>query len=80
MSAPAATRFNGVVHGNTIVLERAPDLPDGQTVSVMVQASTRGEDGLKRSFGAWRDDGDALDEFLEQIRRDRKEVRTEPLP
>src|SRR5947209_3672014 len=34
----ASTIFKGVVHGKTIELDQEPGLPDGQKVSVQVQA------------------------------------------
>ncbi len=35
-----ANMFKGVVHGNTIELEREPGLPDGQAVSVEIRPIT----------------------------------------
>jgi hypothetical protein len=70
--------FRGVVRGRTIELEREPGLPDGQAVTVTVQAaaqpSARGE-GVRLSAGAWADDQAGLDDFLEWNRRRRKATR-----
>lgn len=73
----ATTTFRGVIHGTTIELNEAPALPDGQVVNVVVfpkdtdPASPPGE-GLRQAFGAWADDGDDLDQFLEWVRLQRK--------
>jgi hypothetical protein len=73
--------LKGVIRGKTIELETGSDLPDGQLVSVTVHPAPQplppGE-GLRRAFGAWAGEGKELDEFLEQIRVDRKYSRPEP--
>jgi uncharacterized protein (DUF433 family) len=133
------TLFKGIVHGKTIVLEQEPGLPDGQKVSVQVQAveeppqwldrftvdpsiaagkllvkGTRllAEDlarliddsrtdeelrglhpeltaehvaalrqyvkvpaGLRRAFGAWAHEAQAVDQFLEEGRRSPNRTR-----
>ena len=68
-----AAILKGVIHGKTIELERAPGLPDGQAVSVVVRAAPQQQpgDGLRSAFGAWADDAEALEAFLLQVRRDR---------
>jgi len=68
--------LKGVMHGKTIGLEHEPGLPEGQQVTVSVQ-STCGipklppGEGLRRAFGGWAEDADKLEEFVEQIYRDR---------
>ena len=76
--------LRGVVHGKTIELERALNLPDGQEVTVVVQPSDRTKnlapgDGLRRAFGGWADNAEGLDEYLEWNRRQRKQTRRESL-
>ena len=73
----------GVIHGKTIELERAPGLPDGQEVTVTVEAaaaSVEPGEGLRRSAGAWSDDPRGLDEYLQWTRRQRKVARRELEP
>ncbi len=81
--------FTGRVHGKTIELEQEPGLPDGQPVKVTVQPvpqAPAGDDrlppgeGLRRAFGAWADDAEELDKFLEEVRRSRKRTRREIEP
>jgi hypothetical protein len=81
MSSIAALK--GVVHGRTIELEQEPGLPDGQAVAVVLQPIQGGEtrlppgEGIRRSAGGWADDAEALDEYLEWNRRQRKLGRRE---
>jgi hypothetical protein len=74
--------IHGIVHGKTIELEKAPAVAaDGQQVEVVLRplpAPTRSEDGLSRSAGAWAEDAEELDRFLEETRRSRKHDRSEP--
>ena len=75
----------GVVHGKTINLDQEPGLPDGQQVMVTVQPVTSGEklrpgEGLRRSAGAWADDIEGLDKYLEWNRQQRKLGRRELEP
>jgi hypothetical protein len=72
--------LKGTVRGKTIELERAPGLPDGQTVSVTLVATSPTGDGLGRSFGSWADDASELEPFLRGIREDRKRQRDEIAP
>ena len=74
--------FKGVIHGKTIELEQEPGLPAGQTVMVMVQPVIVAEklppgEGLRRAFGAWKEDAEELDQFLEWNRQQRKLDRPE---
>lgn len=79
------TVLKGVVHGKTIELQVDSGLPDGQEVDVIVQptAPTRelppGE-GIRQSAGAWADDPEGLDEYLEWNRQQRKVGRPEIAP
>ena len=72
------TAFRGVVHGRIIELDEEVGLPDGQAVSVSVQPVGRqlapGE-GIRRSAGAWADDAEELDKYLEWNRQQRKTSR-----
>lgn len=82
MTAPLTVK--GIVHGSIIELERAPNLPDGQEVTVIVQAAavdaaSPGE-GLRRSAGTWCDDEPGLDEYLRWAREQRKLPRRGPVP
>jgi hypothetical protein len=78
-----ASVLRGIVHGKTIELEREPGLPDGQTVSVVVQPLEAHEsplppgEGIRRSAGGWDDDPEGLDAYLEWNRRSRKRGRPE---
>ena len=73
------TTLHGVVRGKTIELEEAPGLPDGQRVGVTIEplpttgpAQLPPREGLRRAFGAWTDDAEELDRFLEWNRQQRK--------
>jgi hypothetical protein len=59
-----------------IHLETDIGLPDGQEVTVSVQplTATRGTagEGFRQSAGAWADDSDGLDAYLEENRRARQ--------
>jgi hypothetical protein len=41
------------------------------------QKSGRAGEGLRRTFGGWGDDADGVDAFVEQVYRDRADVRPE---
>jgi len=78
--------LRGVAHGKIIELESELALPEGQPVTVMVQpvVSTAEDvgalppgEGLRRAFGAWAEDADELDKYLEWNRRQRKVSRPE---
>lgn len=68
--------LSGSIRGKTIVLEDDPGLPEGQAVTVTLtprppsDAVTR--ERLLRAAGAWADDAEGLDEFLEWTRQQRK--------
>ena len=65
--------FKGVVHGRTIELEREPGFPEGKAVSVVLRPALQPGEGLRQSFGAWRDDAAGLEGFLKGVYRDREE-------
>jgi len=64
--------IKGTVHGKMIELEQDAGLPEGQKVTVTMQPVGEAGDALRRAFGAWSDDPEGLDEFLEQVYRDRR--------
>ena len=70
--------IRGVVHGKMIELDEDTGLPDGQHVRVTVQPVTGVErgwppgEGIRRSAGAWADDPQGLDKYLEWSRLQRK--------
>jgi len=73
--------FRGTIHGKVIELDQLPDLPDGQQVNVVVQPTNGiglppGE-GLRRSAGAWADDAEELEKYLDWTRQQRKRGRRE---
>lgn len=76
--------FRGTVHGKTIELEHEAGLPDGEQVTVIVQAGGAKRlppgEGIRRSSGGWADDPIGLDEFLEWNRQQRKLDRPEIEP
>lgn len=82
--------LEGVVHGNMIELDSALGLPDGQRVSVVIRPMPREdasngdeaarEESLRDAFGAWADDAEGLDEYLEWSRQQRKIGRPEIEP
>jgi hypothetical protein len=72
--------FKGVVHRKTIELDHEAGLPDGQLVMVTLQPANEGQklppgEGLRRSAGAWAEDAEKLDKYLDWIRQQRKQVR-----
>jgi hypothetical protein len=74
------TGIRGIAHGKTIELEQDSGLPEGQSVVVVMRPIQAPEDlteRLKRSFGAWADDSEGLDEYLEWNRQQRKKSRPE---
>jgi hypothetical protein len=73
--------LRGVVHGKMIELDADIGLPDGEVVSVTVQAlspqpqRTPPGEGIKRAAGGWADDPEGLDAYLEWSRQQRKQGR-----
>lgn len=75
-------KLKGVVHGRMIELDEEPGIPDGQAVSVTVDAAAPPNDqaifeAFKRAAGGWAEDVEGLDEFLEWNRQQRKVGRRE---
>jgi hypothetical protein len=71
-----AIAIKGVIHGKMIELEQAPNLPDGQKVTVVVEPTEverKPGDGLREAFGGWADDIEGLDKYLEWNRQQRKQ-------
>jgi hypothetical protein len=73
--------LKGIVHGKTIELEREPGIPDGQEVTVLVQPSAPAKDapkrlppgeGIRRSSGAWAEDAEELDRYIESVYKERR--------
>jgi len=77
--------ITGTVHGKTIELDQAPGLPDGQRVTVIVARTAATEtllpgEGLRQAFGAWAEDAEELDAYLELNRQQRTIPRREIEP
>ena len=69
--------LRGVVHGRTIELEHDAGLPDGQSVTIVLQpvaanGDTSAEERFRRCFGAWAEDAAELDDYLDWTRQHRK--------
>ena len=69
--------LRGVIRGKLIELLQDTGFPDGQEVTVTLQPSPPQSDlkpgeGLRQSFGAWAEDGEELDNYLEWNRQQRK--------
>ncbi len=73
-----AVIVKGVVHGKSIELDREPGIPEGQVVSVVLRPALPPGEGLRRSFGAWAEDSEELDQFVQAVYRDREGDRPEP--
>jgi len=73
----------GVIHGKTIELVDPIGLPEGQEVTVTVQPfNTPGQtlppgEGIRKSAGAWAEDAEELDVYLEWNRQQRKVGRSQ---
>jgi hypothetical protein len=72
------SQLRGVVHGRTIELDEAIDLPDGQAVVVSLRPLTAHAEAIWRTAGAWSDDAKELDAFRAEMRRSRQMDRGEP--
>lgn len=73
----ASTIFKGIVHGKKIELDREPGLPDGEAVTVKLETAPAGVklppgEGIRRAAGAWADEAEEVDKFLEWTRQQRK--------
>jgi hypothetical protein len=83
-----ATAFKGIIHGKTIELEREPGIPDGQEVTVTVHPSAPTKEapnrlspgeGIRRSSGAWAEDAEELDRYLESVHERRRAIQRRPI-
>lgn len=76
----------GFVRGKIIEVEEDLDLPNGQEVSVTVEPIGGARrhlppgEGLRRAFGGCAEEADALDEYLQWNREQRKSGRPEIAP
>lgn len=74
---PEATMVKGVIHGQTVVLDRPVDFCEGETVDVVLTRRPEVDndlppgEGIRRSAGAWADDAQEVDEFLKWNRQRR---------
>ncbi len=80
-----STVLRGIVHGKIIELENEAGLPDAELQRrypnltaadiAAVRQFASVPTGLRHSFGAWADDSDELDKFLEWNRQQRHQDR-----
>ena len=74
--AMAKHELRGSVQGRPVLLEDDPGLPDGQQVTVRLTprppSDEAGRATLLRLAGAWADDAEDLDRFLEWNRQQRQ--------
>jgi len=74
----AKIEFRGLVKGHVIYLEQDSGMPDGQPVTVSLEArplsgEDEGRQRLLSAAGGWAgDDEEGLNEFLQWYRRERK--------
>jgi hypothetical protein len=80
-------RARGTIHGQTIELEKPISIAEGEVVDITISRTLLQQpddlqpgEGLRRSAGAWADDAEELDEFLEWNRQQRKQSRPEIEP
>jgi hypothetical protein len=74
------TKVNGVITGRTIELDLEPGFPTGQKVLVTIEPKLESDnpgslspgEGLRRAFGAWAEEAEELDKYLEWSRQQRK--------
>jgi len=82
--AKTSTMLRGIVRGKTIELEGESGFDDGQEVSVVISISRREKlppgEGIRRSAGAWAEDAEELDKYMEWSRQQRKVDRPEIEP
>ncbi len=80
--------LRGIVHGRTIELEREPGIADGQEVTVSVQLAASANEapirlppgeGIRRSSGAWAEDSEELDRFIESVYERRRAMQRRPI-
>jgi len=80
-TAIAKSQIQGAIRGRTVVLSVDPGLPDGSVVTVTLNPPPLSEEEklatLRRLAGAWADDAEELDRYLEWNRQQRKIPRPE---
>ena len=65
--------LTGTVHGNSIILDASPLVPDGQHVEVVVRTLESDRpwgEGIRKSAGGWANHPE-LDAIMEQIHSER---------
>jgi hypothetical protein len=75
----------GIAHGKFIELDSESGFPEGQPVSVVVHslaavgksAVAPPKEDISLAFGAWADEADEVDEFMQWNRQQRKIGRPE---
>ena len=79
--ASASREVRGLIQGRTVVLDEDPGLPDGQAVIVKIPTppvwDEEGRARLLSAAGAWAEDAEELDRYLEWNRAQRKINRPE---
>ncbi len=79
--AIAKSRVRGAIRGRTVVLNEDPGLPEGSVVTVTWDPPPPSDDEklstLRRLAGAWAEDAEELDRYLEWNRQQRKLPRRE---
>ncbi len=81
---PHQQSYRGVVHGTSVELSPAPNLPDGFEVDVTIRELRLTPEEKKRRleslFGSCMDDAESLDRFLEWNHGQRKHNRNSVEP
>lgn len=74
--------LHGVMQGNSIQLTERSTIPTGTQVRIIVipdalqpALQLPAGEGLRQTYGAWAEDADELDKFIERSRQDRKSER-----
>lgn len=79
--AIAKRQLRGAIRGRTVVLNEDPGLPDGSVVTVTLNPPPLSDEEklatLRRLAGAWAEDAEELDRYLEWNRQQRKLNRPE---
>ena len=72
------TLFRGIVHGKTIELPQETGLPEGQEVTIRIEAVSErlaSGEGITLSAGGWAEESEDLDAYLKWNREQRKASR-----
>ncbi len=74
--ADTTESFHGILHGQSIKLDRPPSLPDGSKVNVIVRkaklSASEREAKLKELFGGCSQDAAELDSFIQWNQEQRR--------